>query len=69
LLKRLCEDSDEDKVTFQSLGTAKRIIDEIKELLEGLNTEVRERWWKGKLRWGNIKGFGKEQVIGEMVES
>jgi hypothetical protein len=71
LLKHLCEDIDEDGVTFKSLGTAKRIIiiDELKELLEGLNTKVRMRRWKGKLRWGGTKVFGKEQVIREMVES
>lgn len=37
LPKRLSEDTDEDEITLKSLGAAKRIVDELRELLEGLN--------------------------------
>ena len=48
-----------------NLRLAKGMLDELQELLGGLIGGVRERGWKGRVKWGSVKVVGKEQVIRE----
>jgi hypothetical protein len=69
MLERLTEGTDGDEVILRSLGIAKGALVELQDMLESLNTEVRKKGWKWKMRSGPVKGVVKEQMIGELVGS
>lgn len=62
LLERLSEDSKADEVTLSSLSLTNRILDELQEILQGLNKEVNEKGWKGKLEMGYHESIGKRDA-------
>lgn len=67
-LDSLARNGDGDEETLRGLRHANGIIEELQKLLEGLDNGVKERDWKGRVKWGNFKVVGKEQIARRVVE-
>jgi hypothetical protein len=60
--------SNGDELTLKTLKLAKEVLEELQDLLKGLNMGIKKNGWKERVKWGNIKVLGKEQLVTAMVE-